>query len=37
METLRKVSKFAGKYMAIIVLIVAVIAFFLPESFFVGR
>ena len=38
METLRKVSKFAGKYMAIIVLIVAVIAFFLPESFlWVGK
>ena len=38
MEALRKVSKFAGKYMAIIVLVVAVIAFFVPESFlWVGK
>ena len=38
MEALRKVSKFAGKYMAIIVLVVAVIAFFVPKSFlWVGK
>ena len=38
MEVLKKVSKFAGRYMAIIVLIVAVLAFFVPESFlWVGK
>ena len=38
MDVLRKVSKFAGRYMAIIVLIVAVVAFFVPETFlWVGK
>ena len=32
METLEKVSKFVGKYMAIIVLIVAAVALFVPTS-----
>ena len=33
METLKKVSKFVGKYMAFIVVAVAVLAFFVPASF----
>ena len=38
MEVLKKVSKFAGKYMAIIVLAIAVLAFFVPQSFlWVGK
>lgn len=38
METLRKISKFAGKYMAIIVLAITVLAFFVPASFlWVGK
>ena len=38
MEVLKKVSKFAGRYMAIIVLAIAVLAFFVPESFlWVGK
>ena len=38
MEVLKKVSKFAGRYMAIIVLAIAVMAFFVPESFlWVGK
>lgn len=38
MEVLKKVSKFAGRYMAIIVLAIAVLAFFVPQSFlWVGK
>ncbi|WP_418971981.1 bile acid:sodium symporter family protein [Allofournierella sp.] len=38
METLKKVSKFVGKYMAFIVVAVAVLAFFVPASFlWVGK
>ncbi|MCI6640575.1 MAG: bile acid:sodium symporter family protein [Pygmaiobacter massiliensis] len=38
METLKKVSKFVGRYMAFIVVAVAALAFFVPESFlWVGK